>query len=246
VVRDARAVLFTCEQERQLAAQSFRPYRCHGLTANFGTTGPSGDLEAQRRAFFARYPELQGKDLVLYLGRIHSKKGCDLLVEAFADVAPGAANLHLVMAGMEDEAGLATRLRQRAKTLGLGSRITWTGQLPEGLKWGAFLAASVFSLPSHQENFGLAVAEALACGLPVLISNKVNIWHEIEAAGAGLVAEDDLDGTVSTLRRWVACGPGEQDAMRRRAVDCFTNHYQIERAAQSLVRTLRSHDVVSV
>ena len=69
-------------------------------------------------------------------------------------------------------------------------------------KWGAFYAAEVFALPSHQENFGVAVAEALACGTPVLISNKVNIWQEIAEDGVGLVEEDDLEGTTRLLERW--------------------------------------------
>ena len=67
----------------------------------------------------------------------------------------------------------------------MSERITWAGLLQGDLKWGALLAAEAFILPSHQENFGIAVAEALAVGTPVLISYKVNIWLEIEADNAG-------------------------------------------------------------
>src|SRR5256886_6713007 len=79
--------------------------------------------------------------------------------------------------------------------------------LSDDVKWGAMSAAEAFVLPSHQENFGIAVAEALACGTPVLISNKVNIWREIEADGAGYVENDDLNGTANLLRRWLATSP---------------------------------------
>ena len=160
-------------------------------------------------------------------------------------MAREAPALHLLMAGMEDEVGLEGRLKERVRVLGLAHRVTWAGQIEEGLKWGAFLASTAFILPSHQENFGLAVAEALACGVPVLISNKVNIWHEIDAGGAGIVEDDDLAGTVRLLRRWNALGADGQEAMRRRAGDCFANHFRIERVAESLVGTLRRGTVSS-
>eukprot|EP01038_Epipyxis_sp_PR26KG_P002792 gene2792-3964_t len=70
-------------------------------------------------------------------------------------------------------------------------------------KWGAFYSSEAYLLPSHQENFGIAVAEALGCGLPVLISDKVNIWREIDQARAGMVETDTVDGTERSLRHWL-------------------------------------------
>src|SRR5205807_1194939 len=80
----------------------------------------------------------------------------------------------------------------------------FTGMLTGDLKWGALHAAEAFVLPSHQENFGIAVAEALGCGVPVLITNKINIWREIQASEAGLVSNDDRAGTIALLERWLA------------------------------------------
>ena len=103
------------------------------------------------------------------------------------------------------------------------------------LKWGALLAAEAFILPSHQENFGIAVAEALAVGTPVLISDKVNIWREIEADNAGLVAPDTLDGTVSLLERWLALDASGYAAMGERAQQCFAERFHIQRATERLL-----------
>ncbi len=226
VLRDARAVLFTCEEERVLAKQSFRPYHCREQVVNFGTAPPSGDADAQRAQFLAQFPPLRGKRLVLFLSRIHVKKGCDLLIRAFAEAARQEPTLRLVMAG-PDSMGWQSELERLAQERNVAERITWTGMLSGDLKWGALHSAEVFALPSHQENFGIAVAEALACGIPVLISNKVNIWREIERDGAGLVAEDDAAGTLALLQRWLHLPPQAQRQMRTNARRCFAELFEI-------------------
>ncbi len=169
----------------------------------------------QREAFLRSFPELRNKRLLLFLGRLHEKKGCDLLIDAFAAVSRENPALHLVLAG-PDAGGMQAALSRRAAALGL-SAITWTGMLRGDAKWGAFRAAEAFVLPSHQENFGIAVTEALACGVPVLISKRVNIWREIEQDNAGLVDDDTAAGTQRLLRRWLALAPAERSAMATRA-----------------------------
>ena len=118
------------------------------------------------------------------------------------------------------------------------SGITFTGMLTGSLKWGAFSAADAFILPSHQENFGIAVVEALACGTPVLISNKVNIWREIAAAEAGYVENDDLAGTARLIERWVGTAPDVRATMKENARECFARHFEINRATDSLLEAL--------
>jgi glycosyltransferase involved in cell wall biosynthesis len=242
VLRDARSVLFTCEQERILAERSFRPFRCREAIVPIGIRGPVGDPGSQRRLFLDRFPELEGKRLLLFVSRIHRKKGCDLLIEGFGAIAREHPDLHLVMVG-PDETGWQAELQHRASALGLGGRITWTGMLGGDLKWGAFHAAHAFALPSHAENFGIVVAEAMACGLPVLISNKVNIWREIAADGAGLVAEDDLEGTTAMLRRWLSCSPEGHETMALNARRSFSDRFHVRRATTQLIDTLRASGI---
>jgi len=162
-------------------------------------------------------------------------KGCDLLVAAFAKVATRDTNLRLVMAG-PDQTGWKDELVALAVHLGVADRIVWTGMISGDLKWGAYHAAEVFVLPSHQENFGVVVAEALSCRLPVLISNKVNIWREVEAEGAGIVAEDDLAGAETMLTRWLDMDDGSRSEMRTRTQVCFDRHFEIGKAAERLSR----------
>jgi glycosyltransferase involved in cell wall biosynthesis len=233
VLRDARAVLFTCEEERRLARESFWLYRCNEVVVSYGTASPKGDPDSERREFLGHYPELRGKKLALFLGRIHPKKGCDLAIEAFARVLRLQPEWHLVIAG-PDQVGLREALNYRAAQLGIAPRITWTGMLAGAMKWGALRTAEIFVLPSHQENFGIAVAEALAAGVPALISNKVNIWREIESDGAGIVSEDTLDGTCGILQSYVEMPAEKQQAMRKAAGECFEARFEIKKAAQTL------------
>jgi glycosyltransferase involved in cell wall biosynthesis len=216
----AYAVVFTCEEEKILARQSFSRYCVRETVMPYGTFGPNCDTVVAAEEFLARWPDLRGKRLAISLGRIHPKKGTDILIEAFADTLAKDAAWHLVIAG-PDKVGLQEELEALAVKLGVANRITWTGMLKGTLKWGALSASEVFVHPSHQENFGIVVAEALACSLPVIISDKVNIWREVVSYWAGLVGDDTIDGTKSSLRRWSALTTEEITAVRGRSRKCF-------------------------
>ena len=237
MLRDARAVLFTSEEERSAARESFWLYRCNEIVVNYGIAAPTGDAAAQKHAVLQRFPELAGKRAFVFLSRIHEKKGCDLLIRAFAKIAPADPSLRLVFAG-PDQTGLVSGLRALGEQLGIADRIVWTGMLTGDLKWGMLHLAEAFVLPSHQENFGIAVAEALACGTPVLISNKVNIWREIEQDGAGLVDEDDEAGTTRLLQKWLALSVAEKDAMRKISHQCFQSRFEVTRAAEAIIEAI--------
>ncbi len=235
VLRDARRVLFTTEAEERLAKQSFFLHSWKGFVVPYGATGPEGDAEAQRRAFLDRFPALEGRRFLLFLGRIHRKKGCDMLIDAFVKVAASDPELELVMAG-PDQQRWSEELRGTCERAGVAERVHWPGMLKGDVKWGAFFASEAFVLPSHQENFGIAVAEALGCGRPVLLADKVNIAAEIAADGAGMMAADTPEGTLRLLERWVAMTPEERVTMSRAAHECFDRRYDMRRNARKIVQ----------
>jgi len=248
VLRDAAAVLFTSEEERRLARESFSLYRCKEMVVNYGTAAPEIDLAGAREEFLHEHPQLRGKRLIVFLGRLHEKKGCEMLIQAFLTLQhSGAENLHLVMAGPAADRAYFAHLRQLASTPSDGpeAAITFTGMLTGRLKWGAFSAADAFILPSHQENFGIAVVEAMACGTAVLISNKVNIWREIVNGGAGFVEDDDGEGIVRLLQKWLALPDDERTRMRANAHDLFLGRFEINQAVDSLLQILSENKRVS-
>ncbi len=235
VLRNAAAVIFTSEEERSQARKSFWLYRCREKVSPLGVEAPPISSNAKSE-FLSRYPQLQNTRIFLFLGRLHPKKGCDMLLEAFAQMRSNDS-ISLILAG-PDQVGWESDLRRQVTRLNLTNRIVFTGMLEGPMKQGAFASAEAFVLPSHQENFGISVVEALAARVPVLISNRVNIWPEIEADRAGYVESDDLAGTTRLLQRWIDTAPAEREMVRENARRCFEQRFEIDRAVESLLQIL--------
>jgi glycosyltransferase involved in cell wall biosynthesis len=155
------------------------------------------DLPA-RGTFRQRWALPKARTVLLFLGRLHPKKGLDLLLPAFARIEGDSL---LVVAG-PSEPGYQRGLKAEAARLGIADRVLFTGMLLGEDKLAAYVDADLFVLPSYQENFGMAVAEALAAGLPVVISDQVNIHAEVAAAGAGGVVPTDTTALAVELARW--------------------------------------------
>ncbi|HEY4801493.1 MAG TPA: glycosyltransferase [Paraburkholderia sp.] len=240
VLRDAAAVIFTTDEERLLARQSFWLYRANERVVPFGTNAPREDPHTLREAFLQESPHLQNKRIVLFLGRLHPKKGCDMLVHAFAEHAHEIPDAHLLIAG-PDKGNWQPALHAIAQSHGIAHRISWPGMLQGNLKWGAFYASDVFVLPSHQENFGVAVAEALACGLPVLVSDKVGVWREVQADHAGFVAPDTVAGTQRLFAAWRALDERARNTMRSQARRTFDARFAMDGMVHSLLGLLQEH-----
>lgn len=237
LIAGARNVLFTSQEEMLVAQNAFWPYHARGRVVSYGTQDASGDPATQIAAFCRQVPDLGERDYLLFLSRIHPKKGCDLLVEAFCNIARRYPEVDLVVAG-PDEPGLVPGLREHAAAAGLAARVHFPGMLKGDAKAGAFRGAQAFVLPSHQENFGIVVAEAMSYARPVLISNKVNIWREIEESQGGLVRSDDLTGTQAMLEGFLNLDEADRLHMGQRARAYFLDHFHVEKAAMDLLKVL--------
>jgi glycosyltransferase involved in cell wall biosynthesis len=248
VINRAKAVLFTCAEEKRLARGTFRPY-CpqNEINVGYGVAEPPVFIEQMTNAFLDNCPDLRGAHYYLFLSRIHPKKGIDLTIKAYAAVCHASVVTdplsipHLVIAGpgLETEHGRA--MQKLASDLCPPGFVHWPEMLKGNAKWGALYGAEAFILNSHQENFGIAVAEALACATPVLISNQVNIWHEIAADKAGLVTSDTEAGAKQIFRQWFDLSSEERAGMKNAARSCYIKRFGINSAANQLLATLKQH-----
>ena len=245
IVCDASALLFTCAEEMRLAQKTFRPYQPkREINVGFGIPQPPEYHIGMKAAFMEKCSGMNGGPFFLFLGRIHPKKGMDLLIEAFSAIchSPPATRRSsppkLVIAGPGLETAFGKKMQELAAKICPPDSVFWPGMLAGDAKWGALYSAEAFALTSHQENFGIAVVEALACGLPVLISNQINIWREIEKDKAGLVGDDTHEGAEQLFRRWGSLLPEDKAVMKRAAKSSFENRFGIALAAKNLLTTM--------
>jgi glycosyltransferase involved in cell wall biosynthesis len=189
-IKQAAAIHFTTDEEKQLA----EPYlfKTRGIVIPHGLYLAEYENLPALDTFKNCYPETKGKKIILFFGRINFKKGLDILVQAFAKVVQRHDEAYLVIAGPDDD-GLGEKVRADLKNAGILDRTIFTGMLQGKHKLAVLQDAEMFVLPSYSENFGISVVEAMASGLPVIISNKVNIWREVEKGQAGLVAPCNVE-----------------------------------------------------
>jgi glycosyltransferase involved in cell wall biosynthesis len=242
VFRDARAVVFTSDEERCRARNRYWPYRIREAVVRYGIAPVPGAESALREAFYDRFPSLRGTRLLLFIGRLHPTKGCDLLIEAVARVAAADPSFHLLIVGPDEVSGRRT-LTRRAQRLGIADRITWFDGVYDSFKWSIFYASEAFLLPSHRENFCIAAAEALACGKPVIITDKVGVSNQVQRYGAGIVVSDTLDSFASGLRDYLRLGPEERQPMKVAARRCYSENFSSWAAASSLLDTFKEFGI---
>jgi len=230
-IRRAAALHFTTAEEAELASPF--TFQTPGLVVPLGFDSAEIALLPEPGRFRARYPDLGDKRIILFFGRVNFKKGLDILVKAFGAVARKREDVRLVIAGPDNE-GWGDKVRAWLSEAGLLGRTTFTGMLLGPEKLAVLRDADMFVLPSYSENFGIAVIEAMAAGLPVIISDKVNIWREVQASGAGRVVPCDAAPLAAQILELLA----QPELARQMGLNGRTlvqERFQWPRIAQNLV-----------
>ncbi|MFC3198965.1 glycosyltransferase [Parapedobacter deserti] len=240
-VNNADGVLFTCEQELLLARETFAFYSPkRELNIGYGIQNPPPYSITLTHDFHAVCPVKFDQPYWLFLSRIHEKKGVDMLIKAYQKLLHEAGTLPvLVIAGPGLDTAFGKQMIALAQST---SQIVFAGMLTGGAKWGALYGCEAFILPSHQENFGIAIVEAMACAKPVIITNKVNIWREIIQGGGGLVSDDTQQAVYEMLRQWLSSTGRDKENAALAAKNTFEAKFDIGKAAGKLFNTLKSID----
>lgn len=182
--------------------------------------------------FFSAYPQLRQRRLVLFLGRLHPKKGLDLLAKAWSQVSRNYPDAHLVLAGPDAE-GTAERFTTAVESAGCVGDFTFTGMLGEAMKWSALAAAECFVLPSFSEGLSMGVLEAMGAGLPVIVTRNCNM-PEVTEIGAGWVISPNVQELIVALHEMLRSTPQENRARGAQGAALITNRYNPRHVAQSL------------
>jgi glycosyltransferase involved in cell wall biosynthesis len=192
--------------------------------APFDNLPPRSVLEAQ-------HPELKGKFVLLYFGRVHVKKGLDLLAEALCRTVPDHRDLHLVVAGTDD--GAWAPFRAQMANVGLADSMTYLGHVAGERARQVWGAADAFVLPSYSEGFSMAVLEALACSLPCLITTACH-FPELAAAGGGIEVAATAESVTVGLRDLVERTPAERARLGQVGRRLVEENYTWDRQAARL------------
>jgi glycosyltransferase involved in cell wall biosynthesis len=180
-----------------------------------------------------RYPTLKDKKIILFLGRINWKKGMDILSKAYGKLAKVRDDVHLLIVG-NDENNYEKKVRGWLEDEGILDRVTFTGMLTGEEKLETFCGSDIFVLPSYSENFGMAVIEAMACGIPIIISNRVGVHREVERSKAGLVIRPD-SGELYNAMANLLDGRGNFLRMKERAKRLVEERFSIERIVDKMI-----------
>jgi glycosyltransferase involved in cell wall biosynthesis len=244
VVNSVDGLLFTCQEELLLARNTFPGYNPKKeFNIGYGIVAPPKASSMTIDGFYEQFNISKEKAYLLFLSRIHPKKGLDLLLEAYVDLLSKSKAIEeipqLIIAGSGMDTDFGKQLLQYVATHPiLQDKVQFVGHIGGDLKWGAIHGCAAFILPSHQENFGIAIAEALACSKAVLITNKVNIFREIENGGGGFVEEDTIAGTFRNLNNWLSLSSEEKEKMGENAYSVYQQHFTIENVANTFFQTM--------
>lgn len=237
-INAADAVFYTCQEEMRLAATTFKGYNPKKtINVGFGIQSPPQNCSEFGSAFYEICPAVANKKHWLFLSRIHEKKGVDILIKAYHELSKQNSSIpELVIAGPKE----SDYAKQMIKLASDNSKIHFPGMLQGAEKWGAFYNCQIYLLPSHQENFGIAIVEAMACEKPVLISKNVNIWKEINDGDGGYIL-DNLD--VASLRGKLLEISRNTDfeifKKGTNALNIFANKFDVNKSTQFLVDILK-------
>jgi glycosyltransferase involved in cell wall biosynthesis len=233
-----RASLFHATSEME--ADSIRQYGLKqpiAIVPN-GVEIPAEAAEYPRRLLELQFPPLHGRRWLLFMGRLHPKKGLDMLIGAWRTLQSQFPDWHLLVAG-PDQVGLRSSLEAMVADAGaLRESITYTGMLDGAAKHSALANADVFVLPTRSENFGIAVAEALAHGTPVVTTTAAP-WSDLTAVDCGWWVEPNQFAIANALAEAMSRTSSQLADQGRRGRQMVTEKYSWDGAAARMIAAYR-------
>lgn len=184
-----------------------------------------------------RFPELENKRIILYLGRIHPKKGLEILLKAFSRVITLRDDTYLVVAGPIDN--YAKRIISFVRNSSLEKRVIFTGMLLGTDKIAAFYASDLFVLSSYGENFSIAALEALACGVPVILTREVGLSPDVKEYGAGFIVKQDALEISEAIEK-ILSNPDLREVMSLRGRNLAQERFSLDIIVNNVIRLYKS------
>lgn len=236
-INNANAVFFTCEQEMIDARGCFVGYSPIEKVVGFGTAGRPRNLDPNQLPVDLNY-KFNEVPYILFLGRLHPIKACDILIKAFHDFyIKNEVVCNLIVAGPSDKV-YEKYLKDLVVSLGLVDRVFFLGMVYGEKKWNLLQNARCLALVSHHENFGVTVGEALSCAVPVIVSRNVNIWRDVVRFESGYVVNTDVHDISKSFADLFLLKENELFKIKSNSLVCFKNVFSVEIVCQKIVNAI--------
>ncbi len=233
IIKNSESLHFTTQDEAEKTIEFLNLKNNYFIVPNGLDLGQFLKDLPQKGYFKSKYLPL-GNDYILILGRLSWKKGFDILVPAFAEILKEYPNLYLAIVG-PDEKNYQKTIKKLIQKNNIKDRVIFTGLLKGKEKLGAYLDAKAFVLPSYSENFGMVALEAMACGLPTIISNQVGIYKEVEKHQAGLIARTNPK-SISWALLNVLKNPKLASSLSENGKNLVKQVYDIKEVAKNMAK----------
>ena len=235
----SKSLLLTSENEKNLLKNTFVNTKdIKKKIIGYGIIKPSYNKIAAKKDFYKKFPKLKGKKFLLYLGRFHEKKGCEILLKALKKLSDENIKFNILIAGPDND--YKKKLIELSKNYNLTKQIHWSGMLLKNLKWGAISLSKAMVLSSHGENFGVSIVESLSCSKPVLTTNKVNIYKKIIKYKSGYISKDNVNSFFSILKKFNNLNKKQLIKLSKNSLKCFNDNFNLEINKKSLANFLNN------
>ena len=235
----SKSLLLTSENEKNLLKNTFVNTKdIKKKIIGYGIIKPSYNKIAAKKDFYKKFPKLKGKKFLLYLGRFHEKKGCEILLKALKKLSDENIKFNILIAGPDND--YKKKLIELSKNYNLTKQIHWSGMLLKNLKWGAISLSKAMVLASHGENFGVSIVESLSCSKPVLTTNKVNIYKKIIKYKSGYISKDNVNSFFSILKKFHNLNTKQLIKLSKNSLKCFNDNFNLETNKKSLANFLNN------
>ena len=234
----AKSLLLTTSVEKKLLNNTYvNTKQIKKNIVKYGILKSKINKKKVTNIFYNNFPFLKKKKFLLYLGRFHDKKGCNILISALKKLSKKNIRINVLFAGPNNED--KDKLKALSKNYGLEKNIFWSDIITNDLKWGAITASSGMALSSHGENFGVALVESLRCARPVLTTYKVNIYKDILKSNAGFIAKDNSNDFAKILNKFSKLNKTQKNQLSINAYNCFRKNFNLSKGKNNLVKLLK-------
>jgi len=236
----SNSILLTSDEEKKLLKKSYvNTDQIKKNVIGFGILKPKINKKKAISMFYKKFPYLKNKFFLLYLGRFHEKKGCDLLIQATRKMKKNKNKFKILLVGPENE--YKKKLKDLCHKHNLNGNLFWSESAIGGnLKYGAILASRGMVLFSRGENFGVSIVESLSLEKPVLITNKVNIYKEILKYDAGFVCRDKVLDVVNVLKKFINLDKSRLKKISKQSYKCFNDNFNLNSNNNRLAQLLKN------